>query len=91
MKIIVWKKKAAALLAAALATGIAGYVALYPAAAYVTDRQLPVYCVDKAQQKVCSVSFDAAWGNEKMRQRDIGISRSPEIHSSVCPPPSSSV
>ncbi|BAK98803.1 hypothetical protein OBV_16050 [Oscillibacter valericigenes Sjm18-20] len=67
MKIIVWKKKAAALLAAVLAAGIAGYVASYPAAAYATDRQLPVYCVDKNQQKICSISFDAAWGNEKMR------------------------
>lgn len=67
MKIIVWKKKAAALLAAVLAAGIAGYVASYPAAAYATDRQLPVYCVDKEQQKVCSISFDAAWGNGKMR------------------------
>lgn len=67
MKIIVWKKKAAALLAAVLATGIAGYVATYPATAYTTDRQLPVYCVDKDQQKICSISFDAAWGNENLR------------------------
>lgn len=67
MKIIVWKKKAAALLAAALAAGIAGYAAIYPATAYTTDRQLPVYCVDKDQQKICSISFDAAWGNENLR------------------------
>lgn len=64
MKIIVWKKKAAALLAAVLAVGTAGYAATYPAVAYTTDRQLPIYCVDKGQQKVCSISFDAAWGNE---------------------------
>lgn len=67
MKIIVWKKKAAALLAAVLAAGIAGYAAMYPATAYVSDRQLPIYCVDKDQQKICSISFDAAWGNEILR------------------------
>lgn len=27
-------------------------------------RDLPIYCVDKGEEKVCSVSFDAAWGNE---------------------------
>lgn len=69
MKIIIWKKKAAALLAAALAAGIAGYAASYPAGAYATDRQLPIYCVDKGQQKICSISFDAAWGNVNLRQR----------------------
>lgn len=37
------------------------------ARAYQTDRQLPIYCVDKAQ-KVCSISFDAAWGDGNLRQ-----------------------
>lgn len=32
------------------------------ASAYATDRQLPVYCVETAQ-KVCAISFDAAWGD----------------------------
>lgn len=27
-------------------------------------RDLPIYCVDKKDEKVCSISFDAAWGNE---------------------------
>ncbi len=27
-------------------------------------RDLPIYCVDKGEEKICSVSFDAAWGNE---------------------------
>lgn len=27
-------------------------------------RDLPIYCVDRGEEKVCSVSFDAAWGNE---------------------------
>lgn len=66
MKIITWKpKKRAALLAAVLALCVAGYVAAWPslAGAYATDRPLPIYCVD-TKQKTCSISFDAAWGNE---------------------------
>ena len=26
-------------------------------------RDLPIYCVDKGDEKVASISFDAAWGN----------------------------
>lgn len=29
-----------------------------------TDRVIPIYCVDR-EDKVCSISFDAAWGNEQ--------------------------
>ena len=28
-----------------------------------SKKDLPIYCVDK-QEKICSLSFDAAWGNE---------------------------
>ena len=39
--------------------------------AYVTasapQRQLPVYCVQR-DYKVCSLTFDAAWGNEDTQQ-----------------------
>ncbi len=27
-------------------------------------KDLPIYCVDKGEEKICSISFDAAWGNE---------------------------
>lgn len=59
-----WRPKRASILAAALAVCMAGYAAAYPtlAGAYATDRQLPIYCVDKSQ-KVCAISFDAAWGD----------------------------
>ena len=42
------------------------YVVNYPAAvaAGTTQRQLPIYCVDRGDKKLCSISFDAAWGNE---------------------------
>ena len=33
-----------------------------------TTRQLPIYCVDRGEQKLLSISFDAAWGNEDTQQ-----------------------
>jgi len=64
MKIIAWKPKKIGLVAALLALCMVGYIAAYPSAdAYAADRPLPIYCVD-TKQKVCSISFDAAWGNE---------------------------
>ena len=31
-------------------------------------RDLPIYCVDKNEEKIVSISFDAAWGNEDTEQ-----------------------
>ncbi len=27
------------------------------------ERDLPIYCVDKGDEKIVAMSFDAAWGN----------------------------
>ncbi|OUQ78478.1 polysaccharide deacetylase family protein [Flavonifractor sp. An100] len=45
------------------------YLANYPSAvgASATTRQLPIYCVQQ-DQKLVSISFDAAWGNEDTQQ-----------------------
>ncbi len=45
------------------------YVVNYPAAigASAASRQLPIYCVQR-DQKLVSISFDAAWGNEDTQQ-----------------------
>lgn len=60
-----WWTGAACLCAAALMF----YVVNYPAAvgASATTRQLPIYCVQR-EQKLVSISFDAAWGNEDTQQ-----------------------
>ena len=52
----------------AVAAGIF-YVTLYPAsqAAAASTRQLPIYSVER-KEKLCSISFDAAWGDGKVRQ-----------------------
>ena len=58
------RKLLAVLCTLAVAAGIF-YVTLYPAAhtAAATTRQLPIYSVER-KEKLCSISFDAAWGNE---------------------------
>ena len=52
------------LLAAVLMFGIVHY----PTAVSVvgTSRQLPIYCVQR-DQKLVSISFDAAWGDVRVR------------------------
>lgn len=55
---------------AALAVGLAvAVLSMIPRAvtAAATQRDLPIYCVQK-DSKVCSLSFDAAWGNEDTQQ-----------------------
>ena len=32
------------------------------------NKGLPIYCVDKGEEKVCAISFDAAWGNEDTQE-----------------------
>lgn len=54
---------------AAIAVGLAlALCSMLPrsVAAAVTQRDLPIYCVQK-DSKVCSLTFDAAWGNAKVR------------------------
>ena len=56
--------------AAAVAVGLAlCLLCMVPRAAMAaaTQRDLPIYCVQK-DSKVCSLTFDAAWGNEDTQQ-----------------------
>ncbi len=59
-----WTAAACLCLAAAMF-----YVVNWPAAvgASASKRQLPIYCVQR-DQKMISISFDAAWGNEDTQQ-----------------------
>ena len=51
-----------------LAVGMFGVVNLpWVVGASTATRQLPIYCVQR-DQKVVSISFDAAWGNEDTQQ-----------------------
>ena len=55
--------------AALLAAAAIFYAVNYPASvsAAATTRQLPIYSVERSQ-KVCAISFDAAWGDAKVPQ-----------------------
>ncbi len=69
MKIFLIKKRYLAALAAVLSVFAITAVVNLPAAvtASVSTRQLPIYCVER-DQKVVSISFDAAWGNEDTQE-----------------------
>ena len=58
--------------AALLAAAAIFYAVNYPSSvsAAATTRQLPIYSVERSQ-KVCSISFDAAWGDAKVRQLSV--------------------
>ena len=62
------KRRHIAILGAALVSAVIFAAVQAPAAvtAAATQRQLPIYCVER-DQKVCSISFDAAWGDDRMR------------------------
>ena len=49
---------------AAICAAVASYSAKNVAATMGEVREIPIYYVD-AQEKVCAISFDAAWGNEQ--------------------------
>ena len=51
-------------LAAAVMFGVVNYPVVMASA---TQRQLPIYCVQR-DQKMVAISFDAAWGNEDTEQ-----------------------
>ena len=69
VKFVVLKRRWLTLGAAALCAAAIFCAVSVPAAvsASVATRQLPIYCVER-DQKVCSISFDAAWGDVRVRQ-----------------------
>ncbi len=69
MKIFFLKRRALAAIAAVAVVAAMAAVTNLPSAitASATTRQLPIYCVDR-DQKMVSISFDAAWGNEDTQQ-----------------------
>lgn len=69
MKFLILTKKSLLIIALcavmAVATASVGIqTASRAISAASTDRKIPIYCVD-TDKKECSISFDAAWGNEQ--------------------------
>ena len=69
MKFVILKRKFLTLAICLLCAAAMFYIVNHPAVigAAGTTRQLPIYCVQR-DQKVVSLSFDAAWGNEDTQQ-----------------------
>ena len=71
MRILLLRKKhCLPMLGLLLAGGILWAVTTLPEAVSTAaaERQLPIYCVDHGEEKVCSVSFDAAWGADNTQK-----------------------
>ena len=69
MKFLILRRRTLTVLACALAAAAMFALVNAPAVAEVSasSRQLPIYCVQR-DQKMLSISFDAAWGNEDTQQ-----------------------
>ncbi len=69
MKLILVRRKLLAVLACLAAGALMFALVNHPAilGASAAARQLPIYCVQR-DQKMISISFDAAWGNEDTQQ-----------------------
>ncbi|MEQ2456004.1 hypothetical protein [Flavonifractor hominis] len=68
MKLLLFRRRTLAVLACLLAATAMFTAVQYPAAvsAAATQRQLPIYCVQR-DQKMVAISFDAAWGDDRKR------------------------
>ena len=78
MKLFLVRRKTLVVLACLLAAVAMFYVVNYPTTvnASTTQRQLPIYCVQR-DQKMLSISFDAAWGDVILRQLPGGSKKPP--------------
>lgn len=68
MKLLLIKRKLLTLGTCLLCAAAMFYIVSHPAVvgAGAATRQLPIYCVQR-DQKVVSLSFDAAWGDDRLR------------------------
>ena len=69
VRIFLLRRRAVAAVGALVLAGAIFWAVSYPAGtpASAAQRQLPIYSVER-EQKMCSVSFDAAWGNEDTQE-----------------------
>ena len=65
VRVFLLRRRAVAAVGALVLAGAIFWAVSYPASA--VQRQLPIYSVER-EQRMCSVSFDAAWGDAKVRQ-----------------------
>ena len=68
VRVFLLRRRAVAAVGALVLAGAIFWAVSYPAGtpASAVQRQLPIYSVER-EQKMCSISFDAAWGDAKVR------------------------
>ena len=69
MKVFVFTKKNIIFYTVMLLAAFTIFLTRWDSSVYVFNNNsdlnsLPIYCVDKGEEKICAISFDAAWGNE---------------------------
>ena len=69
MKIFVLTKKKITFYSVMILAALTIFLTRWDSSVYVFNNNsdlnsLPIYCVDKGEEKICAISFDAAWGNE---------------------------
>ena len=68
MKVFVLTKKNIIFYSVMLLAAFTIFLTRWDSTVYVLNNSelnnLPIYCVDKGEEKICAISFDAAWGNE---------------------------
>ena len=69
MKVFVLTKKNITFYSVMILAAMTIFLTRWDSSVYVFNQNsdlnsLPIYCVDKGEEKVCAISFDAAWGNE---------------------------
>ena len=69
MRVFVLTKKNIIFYCVMLMAALSIFITRWDSSVYVFNNNaelnsLPIYCVDKGEEKICAISFDAAWGNE---------------------------
>lgn len=78
MKIFVLKKNSVLFYAIMFIAAAAVIFTKWDSAAMVFNQNsdlkgLPIYSVDKGEEKICAISFDAAWAASKSATKYIGL------------------
>ena len=67
VRVFLLRRRAVAAVGALVLAGAIFWAVSYPAGTPASAVQRQIYSVER-EQKMCSVSFDAAWGDAKVRQ-----------------------
>ena len=78
MKIFVLTKKNIAFYSVMILAALTVFITRWDSSVYVFNENsslnsLPIYSVDRGEEKICAISFDAAWAASKSATKYIGL------------------